>query len=214
MMRPLEGGLVAGIVPFVLPVCATALALFFFWALGCYNRLQGLRNAAWQDLQRCLQAWQERNVATSSVLHLIDAYVQHERATLAVVDAALQAQTQACATVRNSGLQASGLDALAVREGQLAQQTEQLRALCAEYADLKINPQLLGLWALQSAQADTCSFLLRAYNEAAEKFNAAAAATPAQWVARSMQLRACTVIAPPAVLPVPAPTSASQMQLL
>ena len=203
------------IVPLIMPVCVTALALLGFWALGCYNRLQALRFAAWQDMQRCLQAWQERNLATANVLHLLDAYVQHERAALALVDAALQAHAQASATVRVNALQPSTLQELAVREGQLAQQIAQLRQLCVEYADLKVNPQLIGLWARHAAVEDTCTYLLRAYNNAAQRFNLAAAQTPASWVARGLRLVPCMLVHPLAAQPVTQATNQStQLQLL
>ena len=76
---------------------------------------------------------------------------------------------------------------------------------------MKINPQLIGLWAHQAALADTCVYLLRAYNEAAERFNQAAAEPPSHWLARSLRLRACTLVQP---LPGSVTSQPIQLQLL
>lgn len=180
----------------IVPACAIFLALLLFWAVGCYNRLQALRSFAWVDMQRCLDAWALRTTAARALLRLLDAYLQHERAALAEVDRALNAQQNAAERVRTERLQAAALEALAVREAQLQEQLQSLRLLASDYAGLAVNAQLLAMWAQLDANSDSATHLLRAYNNAASTFNAQAAQTPASWIVRSMKIAACPRVEP------------------
>lgn len=167
----------------ILPWLGLTALLAVFWGIGCYNRLQSLRNAAMSALQHLVGALGLRNRTLEQLLATLDGNLQHERAVLSSVQAAMHRGTalaEAAALTRGNR---EAMHALAQGEAQVGTALWNLRNLCAAYPELVVNETLGTQWIELDGAIAGCQFAVERYNAAASDFMRASRERPAAWLA-------------------------------
>lgn len=182
--------MVFGMTSWILPVTVAVLMLVIFWAVGCYNRLQRLRHAALSSLQHLVTAISARNQLAINLLATLDGNLQHERAALAEVSAAVHRSTAVAEAAGLTRGDSRALETLAAGEAALGMGLWNLRNLSAAYPELVVNEQLGTQWHELDGALAAAEFAREQFNTSAIAYAQACAEKPASWLARVMRLPA------------------------
>ena len=153
----------------LLLVAAALLA----WAVLAYNRLVRLRNqwrTAWADIDVQLQ---RRHDLVPRLVASVDAYADHERATL-----------EAVTSLRERALATRGREALGAVETELEQAIGRLLARVEAYPDLKASDNFLQLQRDLVEVEEHLQYARRFYNGAVRDYNTAIERVPDVAVAK------------------------------
>jgi hypothetical protein len=182
--------MVLAMTSWILPVLLAVMTLIIFWAVGCYNRLQRLRHAALSALQHLVASIGARNQLVMNVLTTLDGNLQHERAALAEVHAALHRSTAVAEAAGLTRGDARTLQTLDAGEVALGMGLWNLRNLSAAYPELVVNVQLNAQWHQLDGALAGAEFAREQFNAASIAYAQACGEKPAAWLARIMRLPA------------------------
>jgi len=148
------------------------LALLFFWVIGAYNGLIGLRNQvanAWKQIDVQLK---RRHDLIPNLVNTVKGAMDFERSTLEAVIAA-----------RNKAVSATGVAQTAKAEGELTQALGRLFALTEAYPDLKATGNVAQLQEELTSTENKIGFARQLYNDVATEYNTRQATFPTMLVA-------------------------------
>ena len=144
------------------------------FAVGLYNRLVRLKNAAesaWSDVDVQLK---RRHELVPNLVETVKGYAQHEKSTFEDVVAA-----------RNRATAAQGPEAQAEAETLLTRSLKSLFALAEAYPELRANENFLSLQAELAKLEDAIQSARRYYNAVVRDLNTATETFPSNLVAGS-----------------------------
>ena len=136
------------------------LALLFFWVIGAYNGLIGLRNQvanAWKQIDVQLK---RRHDLIPNLVNTVKGAMDFERSTLEAVIAA-----------RNKAVSATGVAQTAKAEGELTQALGRLFALTEAYPALKATGNVAQLQEELTSTENKIGFARQLYNDVATQYN-------------------------------------------
>ncbi len=163
-------GIVAGVVLVILIIAVIA------WYVGCYNRLQRLKNLVEEGWSTIDVQLKKRYDLIPNLVETVKGYAKHESGTL-----------EAVIKARNAAMTASG-DAKMAAENVLTGTLKSLFALSEAYPDLKANQNFLDLQnQLKSIETEIAS-ARRYYNGTVKELNTKIDVFPSNIVARRMRL--------------------------
>ncbi len=163
-------GIVAGVVLVILIIAVIA------WYVGCYNRLQRLKNLVEEGWSTIDVQLKKRYDLIPNLVETVKGYAKHESGTL-----------EAVIKARNAAMTASG-DAKMAAENALTGTLKSLFALSEAYPDLKANQNFLDLQnQLKSIETEIAS-ARRYYNGTVKELNTKIDVFPSNIVARRMRL--------------------------
>jgi LemA protein len=148
-------------------IVVAVLGLLLLMAVGGYNRLVALNQAANQAFADIDVQLKQRQDLIPNLVETVKGYASHEKETLENVVAA-----------RNAAASASTVDQKVQAEGMLTGALRQLFAVAEAYPDLKANQNFLGLQAELSDIENKLAAARRFFNNAISEFNAARAQFP------------------------------------
>lgn len=163
-------GIVAGVVLVILIIAVIA------WYVGCYNRLQRLKNLVEEGWSTIDVQLKKRYDLIPNLVETVKGYAKHESGTL-----------EAVIKARNAAMTASG-DAKMAAENALTGTLKSLFALSEAYPELKANQNFLDLQnQLKSIETEIAS-ARRYYNGTVKELNTKIDVFPSNIVARRMRL--------------------------
>lgn len=165
------------------------LALTLFWAIGCYNRLQGLRANALQSLAQHAAACAARNSLIAAICESLSSNLQHERALFSAAQNELHRNSALAEAATLARGTREAMDAFALSEQALAHQLQNLREAHAAYPELTVNASLSADWQALDAALSRCRFSCEQFNTNAKLLDMALLEKPACWLAQTTQLR-------------------------
>lgn len=170
----LSPGEIAGII--VGAVLVILLIAIIAWYVGCYNRLQQLKNLVEEGWSTIDVQLKKRYDLIPNLVETVKGYAKHESGTL-----------EAVIKARNAAMTASG-DAKMAAENALTGTLKSLFALTEAYPDLKANHNFLDLQnQLKSIETEIAS-ARRYYNGTVKELNTKIDVFPSNIVARRMRL--------------------------
>lgn len=170
----LSPGAIAGII--VVAVLVILLIAIIAWYVGCYNRLQQLKNLVEEGWSTIDVQLKKRYDLIPNLVETVKGYAKHESGTL-----------EAVIKARNAAMTASG-DAKMAAENALTGTLKSLFALTEAYPDLKANHNFLDLQnQLKSIETEIAS-ARRYYNGTVKELNTKIDVFPSNIVARRMRL--------------------------
>jgi LemA protein len=159
------------------------VALFFFWAIGAYNRLISLRNRFKNAYAQIDVQLKRRYDLIPNLVETAKGYMKHERETLENVIRARNTAVTANAAAAADPASASAIQGLGVAEGALSGALMRLFALAEAYPDLKANQNMMQLSEELTATENKISFARQAFNDAVMGYNIAAQQFPSNVIA-------------------------------
>lgn len=167
-----------GLIVFVL-----FLLLPFFWAVGAYNRLVGLRNRFKNAFAQIDVQLKRRYDLIPNLVESVKGYLKHEAQTLeAVVRARAGAVSASQAAASNPGA-AGAMVQLGQAEGLLTSSLGRLFALSEAYPDLKADQQVAQLTEELASTENKIAFSRQAFNDSVMHYNTAVEQFPTTIVA-------------------------------
>lgn len=164
-------------------ITLAALALFFFWGVGAYNRLVRLRNEITNAFAQIDVQLKRRHDLIPNLVEVARKYLVHERETLERVTAARNQAIAACDLVRSRPSQAGPVKSLALAEDVLSTAMRGFNAVVESYPELKADETLQSLSEELTHTENKVAFSRQLFNDATLDYNNAAQAFPANLVA-------------------------------
>jgi LemA protein len=143
-------------------VVIVIVGLLVLVAIGGYNRLVALDQAANQSFADIDVQLKQRQDLIPNLVETVRGYTDHERETL-----------EAVVNARNAAAGATSMDQRVQAEGALTGALRQLFAVAEAYPDLKANQNFLSLQAELSDIENKLAAARRFFNNAVGEFNAA-----------------------------------------
>jgi LemA protein len=168
-----------GQLAWIIPLAIVVLVVL--WAIGAYNGLVSLRNAAknaWSQIDVQLK---RRYDLIPNLVETAKGYMKHERETL---EAVVRAR-QTCVDASNAG----AIGDLAKAEGVLARSMRSLFAVAEAYPELKANQNMLALQEELTSTENRVGFARQAYNDAVMRLNNAIEQWPSSILASYGQFK-------------------------
>jgi LemA protein len=167
----------------VLAIILIPVVLLFFYVIGAYNRLVGLRNRFKNAYAQIDVQLKRRYDLIPNLVETAKGYLQHERGTLEAVIAARNAAASAnTAAAQNPG-DPSAMKALGGAEAALTGTLGRLFALAEAYPDLKANQTMGRLMEELTSTENKVAFARQAYNDSVMTYNTARESFPTNLVA-------------------------------
>jgi len=146
-----------------------ALAIFFFWATGGYNKLvsqQEQVTSAWSQVEN---VYQRRADLIPNLVATVKGYAAHERETLEGVVNARAKATQT--TIDPTNMTQASLDKFQAAQGELSSALGRLMVVVERYPDLKANQNFLELQAQLEGTENRITVERQKYNDIAKGYN-------------------------------------------
>ena len=146
-----------------------ALAIFFFWATGGYNKLvsqQEQVTSAWSQVEN---VYQRRADLIPNLVATVKGYAVHERETLEGVVNARAKATQT--TIDPTNMTQASLDKFQAAQGELSSALGRLMVVVERYPDLKANQNFLELQAQLEGTENRITVERQKYNDIAKGYN-------------------------------------------
>jgi LemA protein len=148
------------------------LAVIFFWFIGIYNRLVGLRNnveASWKQVDVQLQ---KRYDLIPNLVETVKGYAAHEKTVFENVTAA-----------RSACMNAQGAVAQGAAENMLTGALKSMFAVAEAYPDLKANENFLMLQQELANIENKIAYSRQHYNDIVRAYNTLQQQFPSNLVA-------------------------------
>lgn len=150
-------------------VIVGALVLFFFWAMGGYNKMvsgEEQVSSAWSQVEN---VYQRRADLIPNLVATVKGYAAHEQETLEGVINARAKATQT--TIDPTNMTQAGLDKFQAAQGELSSALGRLMVVVEKYPDLKANQNFLELQAQLEGTENRITVERQKYNDTAKGYN-------------------------------------------
>jgi LemA protein len=155
-------------------VLLVVVVVVFFWVIGGYNRLVGLRNQTQNGWKQIDVQLKRRHDLIPNLVNTVKGSMEFERDTLtAVMDA------------RARAMAAAGPADVSRKEGELTQALGRLFAVAENYPQLKSSENVKMLQEELSSTENKVGFARQFYNDVATKYNIARETFPSNFIASS-----------------------------
>ena len=152
----------------IMVVIAAAL---FFYGVGIYNRLVGLRNRYQNAFAQIEVQLKRRYDLIPNLVETAKAYMAHESETLEAVVAARNAAANGLAAAAANPGNAGALKDLAGQEGALAGAMSRFNVVMEAYPDLKASQNMMQLTEELTATENKVAFSRQAFNDQVMAYN-------------------------------------------
>lgn len=159
-------------------IIAAVLALvLFLLAIGAYNKLIRLRNAAEEGFGQIDVQLQRRNDLIPNLVETVKGYASHERQAL-----------EAVISARAKGMGAGTVGEKAAADSALTGALRQLLAIAEAYPDLKANTNFLSLQEELAGTENKIGFARQRYNDQVRVLNVAVETIPTNLIANLFKI--------------------------
>ena len=152
----------------IMVVIAAAL---FFYGVGIYNSLVGLRNRYQNAFAQIEVQLKRRYDLIPNLVETAKAYMAHESETLEAVVAARNAAANGLAAAAANPGNAGALKDLAGQEGALAGAMSRFNVVMEAYPDLKASQNMMQLTEELTATENKVAFSRQAFNDQVMAYN-------------------------------------------
>lgn len=159
------------------------ILLPFFWGMGAYNRLVGLRNRVKNAFAQIDVQLKRRYDLIPNLVETAKAYMQHEAGTLEAVIAARDHAVRAKAIVGGNPANTAAMSELNQAENALSGTLGHLFALSEAYPDLKANQNMMQLTEELTSTENKIAFARQGYNDNVMSYNTGIEQFPASIIA-------------------------------
>ncbi len=179
-----------------------------FWAVARFNTFVAARNRLENAFAQIDVQLKRRHDLVPGLVTATQAYLEHERETLAAVTAARQRAVAAQIGTRRKAVSGASLAALETAEGELGGQLGRLLAIVESYPELRADDTVSRLTEELSSTENRIAFARQAFNDQVLTYNTVIELFPASMVAtmtgfrRAAMMRATQSRAETAPVPV------------
>lgn len=145
------------------------LALFFFWAMGGYNKMvagEEQVTSAWSQVEN---VYQRRADLIPNLVATVKGYAAHEQETLEGVVNARAKATQT--TIDPTKMTQESLNKFQAAQGELSTALGKLMVVVERYPDLKANQNFLELQAQLEGTENRITVERQKFNDVAKEYN-------------------------------------------
>lgn len=167
-------------------VCCGALAvlaMFFFWGIGVYNGLIGLRNQVKNAFSQIDVQLKRRYDLIPNLVETVKGYMGHEKGTLEAVISARAAAFNANKAAAADPTNPEAMKSLSAAESNLGGALGRLMVVFENYPELKANQNVMQLQEELTSTENKISFARQAYNDVVMKYNTHREVFPANLIA-------------------------------
>ncbi len=145
------------------------LAIFFFWAMGGYNKMvagEEQVTSAWSQVEN---VYQRRADLIPNLVATVKGYAAHEQETLEGVVNARAKATQT--TIDPTKMTQESLNKFQAAQGELSTALGKLMVVVERYPDLKANQNFLELQAQLEGTENRITVERQKFNDVAKEYN-------------------------------------------
>jgi LemA protein len=164
-------------------------AVVFFWAIGVFNRLVGLRNRFKNAFAQIDVQLKRRYDLIPNLVETAKGYIKHERETLEAVINARNQAASAGARAAAAPDDAGAMQGLVGAETALTGAMGRFFALAESYPDLKANQTMASLMEELTSTENKIGFSRQYYNDVATRFNTAQQVFPDSLIAQTFKFQ-------------------------
>jgi LemA protein len=164
-------------------------AVVFFWAIGVFNRLVGLRNRFKNAFAQIDVQLKRRYDLIPNLVETAKGYIKHERETLEAVINARNQAASAGARAAAAPDDAGAMQGLVGAETALTGAMGRFFALAESYPDLKANQTMASLMEELTSTENKVAFARQAFNDSVMTYNTAREQFPGNVIAGMMSFQ-------------------------